>query len=127
MTFPDPADREQLRVWSRQVNENVMAMDSTFPTFDAYSVSATRILHGTAETSLGGSIAGQSSATFTVGVTGAVVGDAVVLGAPLAVEAGLIWAGYTNNTDQVTVRVYNMATASVNIVTGTWKVKVLRG
>lgn len=72
------------------------------------------------------SIAAGSSQELTITVTGAAVGDTVALGAPAAIEAGLVWNGYVSATNTVKVRVSNITGSAVDPASATWKATVLR-
>lgn len=63
----------------------------------------------------------------TITVTGASVGDACFVGAPATAELGLSWDAYVSAADTVTLRVYNYQnTGSINPVSATWRVTVLK-
>ncbi|OIO52217.1 MAG: hypothetical protein AUJ19_02145 [Parcubacteria group bacterium CG1_02_58_44] len=70
---------------------------------------------------------GTCSDLTTVGVTGAAVGDTVVLGAPATLEAELLPFGFVSAADTVTIRICNTNDdAGLNIDPGlaTWRVDV---
>src|SRR3989339_748714 len=64
--------------------------------------------------------------TDTISVTGAEVGDVVLLGAPSAIEAGLIPTAFVSDADTVTVRLCNVTAGGIapSALT-TWRVTVL--
>lgn len=70
------------------------------------------------------SVAAGASQELTVTVTGAAVGDTVYLGAPAAIEAGLVWNGYVSATNTVKVRVTNVTGSAIDPASATWKVTV---
>jgi hypothetical protein len=71
-------------------------------------------------------IAHNTSEELTVTVTGAAVGDTVMLGAPSTIEAGLIFCGYVSATDTVTIRVHNSTGGAVDPASNDWRVTVLQ-
>ena len=71
------------------------------------------------------SIAADDEDELTISVTGASVGDAVSLGAPAAIEAGLVWVGYVSAADTVTVRVRNTTAGAIDPASATWKASVI--
>lgn len=77
------------------------------------------------------SIAAQTATTTsfqtrTITVTGAEVGDAVVLGPPSNIAAGLIWEGYVSATNTVTIRLGNCTAAPIDPASATWRATVLK-
>lgn len=70
------------------------------------------------------SIAAGAIGTATLAVTGAVTGQAVILGAPSTVEAGLAWSGFVSAADTVTVRLHNTTGAPIDPASATWTAKV---
>lgn len=80
-----------------------------------------------ASTSLNfGSIAAAGQLELTITVTGAAVGDAVVLAPPAAPEAGLVWAGRVSAANTVTVRVANITAAPIDPAAATWGAQVIK-
>jgi hypothetical protein len=67
-----------------------------------------------------------TSQELTITVTGAAVGDSVVLGPPAAIEANLTWAGYVSAADTVTIRVSNPTAGDINPASATWRATVLK-
>lgn len=67
--------------------------------------------------------AGQQSLTITV--TGAAVGDEVVLALPAAPAAGLVFNAWVSATDTVTVRASNITAAPVDPASASYGVIVL--
>ncbi len=72
------------------------------------------------------SIAGGGTAELTITVTGAAAGDAVVLGPPAALEAGLAATGRVSAADTVTVRMHNTTGGAVNPGSATWKARIVK-
>jgi hypothetical protein len=72
------------------------------------------------------SIAAAGQAELTITVTGAAVGDGVVLAPPAAPEAGLVWAGRVSATNTVTVRASNITAAPVDPAAATWGAHVIK-
>lgn len=72
------------------------------------------------------SVAAAGQAELTVDVDGAAVGDPVVVGAPAALEAGLVVGGRVSAADVVTVRVTNVTAAPIDPASATWKVAVVK-
>lgn len=72
------------------------------------------------------SIAAAGQAELTVPVSGAVVGDAVVVGAPAALNNGLIVNGRVTAAGVVTVRVSNITAAAIDPASASWRVAVVK-
>lgn len=72
------------------------------------------------------SIAAAGQAELTITVTGAAVGDAVVLAPPAAPEAGLVWAGRVSAANTVTVRASNITAGAVDPAAATWGAHVIK-
>jgi hypothetical protein len=71
------------------------------------------------------SIVAGAIATFTITVTGANIGDSVLLSAPSAIEVGLVWSGFVSAKDTVTVRVHNTTAGDIDPAIGTWMARVI--
>lgn len=71
-----------------------------------------------------GSIAANSTSELTMTVAGATTNAAVYLGAPPAIEAGLIWCGYVSAADTVSVRIHNMTGGAIDPASADWHVRV---
>ncbi len=71
------------------------------------------------------SIGANDTASLTMTVTGAAVGDSVHLGAPSTIETGLVWSGYVSATNTVTVRVHNTSGGAVDPASATWRATVM--
>lgn len=61
---------------------------------------------------------------LTITVTGAATGDTVNLGAPAAIESGLIWSGFVSASNTVTIRVCNSSGLSTNPASASWRADV---
>lgn len=72
------------------------------------------------------SVAAAGQAELTITVTGAAVGDAVVLAPPAAPDAGLVWAGRVSAANTVTVRVANITAAPIDPAAATWGAQVIK-
>lgn len=68
--------------------------------------------------------AGASSPGITI--TGAAFGDAVLVLPPYDMQ-GLIYFGYVSLADTVKIHVQNETTGTVDLASGTWKLRVLKG
>lgn len=64
--------------------------------------------------------------TKTATVTGAALGDYVLVAAPYDLS-GLTVTAYVSATDTVSIRLQNESGATVDLASGTWKIKVLKG
>lgn len=72
------------------------------------------------------SVAAAGQQELTITVTGAAVGDTVVLAPPAAPEAGLVWTGRVSAANTVTVRVSNITAAPVDPAAATWGAQVIK-
>ncbi len=72
------------------------------------------------------SIAAGAVGTLTAAVTGAQVTDAVMLGAPSTLTAGLVAFGFVSAKDTVTVRLFNGTAGAINPPAEEWRVVVMR-
>lgn len=68
--------------------------------------------------------AGTVGTSLTVTVPGALAGDAVMLGAPAALETGLIAFGRVSADDTVSIRLYNGTGSPINPASADWTVIV---
>lgn len=73
-----------------------------------------------------GNILAASSADLTITVTGAAVGDAVILGPPAAPDASLTFLGFVSAADTVTVRAFNIGAVAVDQASMTFRATVLQ-
>lgn len=67
---------------------------------------------------------GTTSSAITV--TGAALGDYVLVSAPYD-QAGIIANGYVTAADTVKITVFNATAGTVDLASGTWKIKLLKG
>ena len=100
---------------------------STDPTdrggFGAQEIYALRVLNVTA-TQGPISLVDGAGETLDFTVTGAVLGDYVLVAAPYDLQDITVTA-YVDAADSVQVRLQNESTATVDLASGTWKVKVI--
>jgi hypothetical protein len=68
--------------------------------------------------------AGETSGDITV--TGAALGDFVLVSAPVSM-AGLLANGYVSAAGKVNIRVQNESGGTVDLANGVWKVRVMKG
>ncbi len=73
-----------------------------------------------------GSIGAGLAADLTIAVAGAEVGDAVALGAPDALEAGLVAFAWVSAADTVSVRLVNNTAGAVDAAPGTYRATVFK-
>lgn len=87
----------------------------------------TKILKGTVSVNLA-SLATVTAADLDVTITGAAVGDAVILQPPAAdMTAGLlVCQAWVAATDTVTVRVYNASGGTIDEAAATWIYTLIR-
>lgn len=71
------------------------------------------------------SISSNSQAVLTMTVTGAAVGDAVILGAPSTIENDLNWSGFVSATDTVSIRLHHTSGGAIDPASATWKATVI--
>lgn len=71
------------------------------------------------------SIAANLAADLTIAVPGAKAGDAVMVGAPAALEGALTVIGFVSAADVVTVRAGNNSIGAVDAAAATYNVVVL--
>lgn len=67
-----------------------------------------------------GSATTNSVVVVTFTLTGAAVGDVVVVNPPAAIEAGLIATAFVSAANTVTVRVANITAGTVDAASATW-------
>jgi len=72
------------------------------------------------------SIAANSTQQLTMTVTGATVGDAVFVGLPSAIDAGLVATGFVSATNTVAIRLHNTSSGSVDPASATFRAVVAR-
>ena len=71
------------------------------------------------------SIAASGTATADITVTGAALGDYVMVAAPYDLQ-GLVCTAYVSAADTVTIVLFNPTAGAVDLASGDWKVKVMR-
>lgn len=71
-------------------------------------------------------ISSNDTEELTMTVTGAQVGDRVVLAAPSTLESHLVFSGLVTAADTVTVRLHNCNHGAVNPASATWGATVFR-
>lgn len=59
-------------------------------------------------------------------VTGAAVGDPVIVGVPATIAAGLVVTGYVSAADTVKVRAANVTASPIDPASGTYTVTVIK-
>ncbi len=84
----------------------------------------TKVLSGSASLDFG-SITAAAQANLTITVTGAAVGDEVIMSLPAAPAAGLIFNAFVSATDTVTVRASNITALAVDPAAATYGVIVI--
>jgi hypothetical protein len=88
------------------------------------SSTITKVLSGSASLDFP-EIAAVSQADLTITVTGAAVGDEVILSLPAAPAAGLVFNAFVSATNTVTVRASNITAAAVDAAAATFGVIVI--
>jgi hypothetical protein len=88
------------------------------------SKTITKVLSGSASLNFG-SIGAAAQADLTITVTGAAVGDEVIMALPAAPAAGLVFNAFVSATDTVTVRASNITAAPVDPDAATYGVIVI--
>lgn len=100
---------------------------STDPTdrggFGAQEIFALSVLNGSAVQNPISLVDGAGE-TLTFTVTGAALGDYVMVAAPYDLQ-DITVTGYVQAANAVEVRVQNESTATVDLASGTWKVKII--
>lgn len=81
------------------------------------------VLNGTA-TIDPASIAAGATATASITVTSAALGDYVIIAPPYSLQ-GLVATAYVSAADTVTAVLYNPTAAAIDLASGSWKAKVL--
>lgn len=84
----------------------------------------TKVLSGSASLDFP-SIDAVSQADLTITVTGAAVGDEVILSLPAAPAAGLVFNAFVSAANTVTVRASNITAAAVDAAAATFGVIVI--
>lgn len=84
----------------------------------------TKILSGSASLNYG-SISAASQADLTITVTGAAVGDEVVMALPAAPAAGLVFNAFVSAANTVTIRASNITASPIDPAAATYGVIVI--
>jgi hypothetical protein len=84
----------------------------------------TKVLSGSASLNFG-SIATTASADLTITVTGAAVGDEVIMALPAAPAAGIVFNAFVSAANTVTIRATNVTALSVDPAAATYGVIVI--
>jgi hypothetical protein len=84
----------------------------------------TKVLSGSASLNFG-SISAVSQADLTITVTGAAVGDEVIMALPAAPAAGLVFNAFVSAANTVTIRASNITAAPVDPAAATYGVIVI--
>jgi len=84
----------------------------------------TKVLSNSASLNFG-SIATTASADLTITVTGAAVGDEVILALPAAPAAGIVFNAFVSAANTVTVRATNVTADAVDPAAATYGVIVI--
>lgn len=71
-------------------------------------------------------IAKQDSATLTIELDGATVGDSVILAPPSALPAGLMPVGFVSGNDTVSITLFNLTAGNINPAAQTWGVSIIK-
>lgn len=91
--------------------------------FGAEEIFALKVLNGSA-TQNPASLADGAGATLSFTVTGAALGDFVMVAAPYDL-VDITVTGYVSAADTVEVRIQNESGSTADLASGTWKVKVI--
>jgi hypothetical protein len=73
-----------------------------------------------------GGIAQNTCWESNITLTGATVGDEVMLGPPATVDRGFQWSGYVSAASTVTVRMCKITSGTMTPVSGTWRATIVR-
>jgi hypothetical protein len=84
----------------------------------------TKVLSGSASLDFG-SISAATQANLTITVTGAAVGDEVIMALPAAPAAGLVFNAFVSATNTVTIRASNISGSPVDPAAATYGVIVI--
>lgn len=71
-------------------------------------------------------IDGAGAVSTGITVSGAALGDFVLVSAPYDLQ-GVIVTGFVSAPNTVKISLYNKTGVTVDLASGTWKIKVLRG
>lgn len=81
-------------------------------------------LTGTSVTWDPGNLADGAGETKSVTVTGAALGDIVLVGPPYDMQ-DMLYCGYVQAADTVEIRIQNESGGAINLASGSWKVVVI--
>jgi hypothetical protein len=84
----------------------------------------TKVLSGSSSLDFG-SISAVSQASLTITVTGAAVGDEVIMALPAAPAAGIVFNAFVSAADTVTIRASNITASAVDPAAATYGVIVI--
>lgn len=101
------------------LQSDVALLETTQQTFHGKFLSASSALDFAA-------INAGTSGTQTITVTGAIVGDAVFVTPPSNLPNGLVPNAYVSADGTVTIRLNNVTASSIDPVSATWKVTVIK-
>ena len=87
-------------------------------------VAITKVLSATASLDFG-SISAVSQANLTITVTGAAVGDEVIMALPAAPAAGIVFNAFVSAANTVTIRASNITASPVDPAAATYGVIVI--
>jgi hypothetical protein len=87
-------------------------------------VDITKLLTATATLNFG-SIAANGSEVLTITVTGAAIGDTVLLAPPSTLESGLVSFSFVSAADTVSVRLHNGSGGTLDPASATWRATVM--
>lgn len=113
-----------LSVLSDGVADNKTSITANTASITALSA---RLLSASASLDFPSIAATTGSATLTLTVAGAVVGDRVILAPPSTLPAGLIPAGYVSAADTVSITLFNNTAGAIDPAAMTWGATVLKG
>jgi len=86
----------------------------------------TAVLTATSTIDFTSLLANTTADSSGITVTGAVVGDVVMVGPPATIASGLVVTGYVSAADTVKVRVANVTASPIDPASGSFRVTVLK-
>jgi len=99
--------------------------DTTIFTWDNYDVTTSvHYLDGSLVFDPGSLVDGAGETSSAITVTGAALGDYVLVSAPYDLQ-GITATAYVSATDTVKIRLQNETTGTIDLASGTWKVRVI--
>lgn len=72
------------------------------------------------------SISSAAIGETSVTITGALVGDTVIMNAPAAIEAGCVWSAFVSASDTVKLRIANLSGGALDCASASWDYCLLR-